>query len=315
MGGVVADRAFSMGLSAEDGVATYVALSSPHNGATLARILTLAIDVDPAGSEALHEIAGALKALGIPLQDITDPAVHDLAEVVPPRPARGVRQVRDRVASDEVVLLPDHEDRRVTDHEVFPELHAPDVGAIVDAASHLNIVGTLGALLAPLSEWQGHGGSLVNASIRGTTEWVIRNVAIPPDTRTPEEKLLALALSVAVAIVVLKVARKLTLVLESGIILGRAIGGAVWAVLPRSDATWWTRAWPALVDNAWTIAEKEVAFELGLITRLNNALDRTFGAAEDDIDEMTAHRVRLKDPRLALVRAMLELAARDLAKI
>ena len=32
MGGAVADRAFASGLSANDGVATYVALAAPHNG-------------------------------------------------------------------------------------------------------------------------------------------------------------------------------------------------------------------------------------------------------------------------------------------
>ena len=33
MGGVVVDRAFSMGLSSADGVSTYLPLASPHNGA------------------------------------------------------------------------------------------------------------------------------------------------------------------------------------------------------------------------------------------------------------------------------------------
>src|SRR5260221_1270004 len=40
MGGAVADRAFSLGLSAADGVATYLPISAPHNVAVLAQILT-----------------------------------------------------------------------------------------------------------------------------------------------------------------------------------------------------------------------------------------------------------------------------------
>src|SRR5262249_9793686 len=66
MGGDVADRAFSLGLSAADGVVTYLPIATPHNGALLADILTAANDVSDEGNEALRDISAALRGVGIP---------------------------------------------------------------------------------------------------------------------------------------------------------------------------------------------------------------------------------------------------------
>src|SRR5262249_11880182 len=54
MGGDVADRAFTLGLSAADGIKTYLPISTPHNGALIAWLLTRADDLSAEGSEALH---------------------------------------------------------------------------------------------------------------------------------------------------------------------------------------------------------------------------------------------------------------------
>ena len=52
MGGAVADRAFAAGLSANDGVATYVALASPHNGSST--LAAAALVLDASGDRALE---------------------------------------------------------------------------------------------------------------------------------------------------------------------------------------------------------------------------------------------------------------------
>lgn len=103
LGGVVADRAFSKGLSAADRVVTYIPLASPHNGSAMARDLCGVGDVDRDYAELLRQVAALL--------DVPDPtaeAICDLARVRPPRPARGVETARLRLVTDPVVLRRDH---------------------------------------------------------------------------------------------------------------------------------------------------------------------------------------------------------------
>lgn len=166
MGGAVADRAFSMGLSAADGVATYIALSGPHNGATLARALRPAIEADP-----LIAIETSVLARSIGQPDPTTPAAHDLASIEhAPREVRGVAQARVRYATDGMVLRRDTYDRRVDVREYMP------------------------ASLA-LSQLEGHGGVLHNEDVRRFVSATIATHAVAEDGRTPLERLTADAVS------------------------------------------------------------------------------------------------------------------------
>ena len=316
MGGNVADRAFSLGLSGADGVVTYQPISTPHNGALIAGILTQADDIGPAGNAILQAISRDLTAAtGVQAHDITKEAVRDLASIPPPHPPRGVVELRQRLASDEIVLLPDHEDRRFDILDRFPALHVPDALAAVGAAAGvgfdlatLNLGGVLQKLLGPLAEFEGHGGSLLNRAIRDTTAFVIRHVALPVDDRSDAEKLLIFALSVGMLALMTILVRGFT----NGLIalLGSNVVVAhVRAHIP--DAVgWWTTSWKSLVEDATTIRDKETAFVKGIVTRVSKALDR-LGLTEDADDE--AGRARIVDPRLAFVRTILGRAAQLLA--
>ncbi len=120
MGGVVADRAFSLGLGAADRVTTYVALASPHNGATAARLLCGIGDVDERSTSLLRAAAARVGA-----PDVTATAVCDLAATTAPRPPRGVDAVRLRLVTDEIVLRDDWADRRADARELLPQKDAP----------------------------------------------------------------------------------------------------------------------------------------------------------------------------------------------
>ncbi|MGH2498571.1 MAG: esterase/lipase family protein, partial [Candidatus Limnocylindria bacterium] len=74
MGGAVIDRALAQGLGAGDGVRTYVALASPHQGATAAQIAATTLAL--AGDESIELRA----ALPIP-HDLASPAIQDLARI------------------------------------------------------------------------------------------------------------------------------------------------------------------------------------------------------------------------------------------
>jgi pimeloyl-ACP methyl ester carboxylesterase len=324
MGGAVADRAFSLGLSSADGVATYLPISAPHNGAVLARILTDANDISDEGNAALRLISERLRAAGLPAQDITSPAVRDLAEPVLPRPPRGVVELRQRLANDEIVLLPDGADRRYDSRDRMPVLNglesvavdilAGNVSAIVGDTAKVTTT-VLGQGLRAVQEVEGHGGSLVNTAIRATTEFVIRNVALPPDDRDLKEKVLAFALSVGVLILMYRLAGGLSNVLVKGVLLGTAVTVPLRAALPGWDA-WWTKSFPNLVHKAAAMAlpeEQSLEIEKAIVTRLRNEVDRLEG--DDEMDPGGRARGSSPDPRIALVRAVLDRAAQVLARL
>lgn len=152
MGGAVADRAFSMGLSVDDGVVTYLPLSSPHNGSFAARALRVGVDLDDTYASVVSALA---QRTG--LHDPTSDAVRDLARPPrAPRPPRGVATVRQRLVNDLFVLRRDNIDRRVDVREYLAGL-----GEIVD----------------------GHGGVVRNAHVQVVVEQTIRAHAVPPDER------------------------------------------------------------------------------------------------------------------------------------
>lgn len=113
MGGVVADRAFSAGLSARDGVATYIALAAPHNGsATLAAsesVLALAGDTS-------LEVRAAFSAKLDPGSD----AAKGLARTRPLPPPAGVTRLDLRMSTDWTVTARDAKDPGVDSRVLIP---------------------------------------------------------------------------------------------------------------------------------------------------------------------------------------------------
>jgi pimeloyl-ACP methyl ester carboxylesterase len=116
MGGAVVDAAFRRGLSAGDNVATYVALASPHDGSTEARIgrpfLTIA-DVFGARTELRAITAGVA-------QDIGSAAAQDLAVIHAGPPPIGVTRLDVRMATDLIVTAPDAWTPAVTSRTLLP---------------------------------------------------------------------------------------------------------------------------------------------------------------------------------------------------
>jgi hypothetical protein len=151
MGGVVADRAFSKGLSGTDRIVTYVPLASPHNGSSLARDLCGVGEVDPAYADLLRHVAGLL---GQP--DPTAEAICDMARIEPPRAARGVSTTRVRLVTDPLVLRRDHAAPYRDMRELLP----------VDP-----------------TEIEGHGGILRSAQARAIVQAAIATQMVPRDDR------------------------------------------------------------------------------------------------------------------------------------
>ena len=108
MGGVVADRAFGLGLSRDDGVVTYVSLAAPHSGSDAARAMTV--------TRALTGGAGAAFREGLLfLQMESDSAaVRDLARARPVPPPVGVTRLDLRESMDVLVTERDARDPGVT---------------------------------------------------------------------------------------------------------------------------------------------------------------------------------------------------------
>lgn len=155
MGGAIADRALSMGLSANDGVVTYLPISSPHNGSLAARALRLGVELDDRYASAVGAIA---RRTG--LHDPTSDAVRDLGRRPrSPRPPR-VATVRQRVVTDLIVLRGDTVDRRVDVREYLP---------------------------GSLPEWEGHGGAVANEHVRRVVQSTLRKHRAPADHRSPVE--------------------------------------------------------------------------------------------------------------------------------
>jgi palmitoyl protein thioesterase len=162
MGGAVADRAFAQEwLSSADGVETYVALSGPHNGATLARALRGPIDADPLVALELSVLARSLGQ-----GDPTSEAARYLARLeTPHRTIRGPVAARLRLATDAMVLRRDTVDRRVETREYLPD--------------------------PSLDELEGHGGVLHKDEARRVVRDATAYHLIVPDERSWLERTLA----------------------------------------------------------------------------------------------------------------------------
>lgn len=149
LGGVVVDQAFAQGLSASDGVATYVALSSPHSGSDAARGVRI---VNAIGDDDALRRAASLGGLGF---ETRSDAVDDLATIRPvPAPA-GVVRLDLRESTDFLVT----------------ERDSVDVGV----PSRV-LRGSL----------DGHGGVLTDASAIDLTLRTIATRRVPPDDRSPK---------------------------------------------------------------------------------------------------------------------------------
>ena len=150
MGGVVADRAFSEGLSSEDGVRTYIALAAPHSGATAARVARTSLSL--AGDESL-ELRAVTAAI---VHDPGGDAVRDLAERRSSGPAAGLARVDVRLATDLLVSGPDSRSAGVESRTFLPSSFA-----------------TL----------EGHGGILQDPAVIDLITTTIATGTPPPDTR------------------------------------------------------------------------------------------------------------------------------------
>ena len=154
LGGVVVDQAFAQGLSAADGVATYVALASPHSGSDAARGVGI---VNAIGDdEALHQ-AASLAGLGF---ETRSQAVQDLATIRPIPAPPGVVRLDLRESTDVLVT-----ERDAADSSVPTRILA-------------------GGL-------DGHGGILTDPSAIDLTLRTIATRRVPPDDRP--QKLIASA--------------------------------------------------------------------------------------------------------------------------
>lgn len=155
MGGAVADRAFSLGLSARDGVATYLPLSSPHNGATFARAVRAGVETDADFAALASAIA---RSLGV--HDPTTDAVRDLARARAPRAIRDLATARLRLVTDALVLRRDSADRRV------------------DVRDHLP---------GSLAQYEGHGGVVQNEDVQRLVRTTIERHELPAEERPGDE--------------------------------------------------------------------------------------------------------------------------------
>lgn len=165
MGGVVADRAFALGLSASDGVTTYVAWAAPHDGAHAAQAMQTTLAVSGPAREDTRAFTTAY------FKEPDSAAVRDLARADPVGPQAGVVRLDLRLATDALVSSGDARDPGVPSRVLLPK--------------------TLGEL-------EGHGGILQSEEAIDLTLATIKTRNVPPDTRG--RVLLASSDSVAVAI-------------------------------------------------------------------------------------------------------------------
>ena len=159
MGGVVTDRAFASGLSAADGVRTFVALAGPHSGADYARAPAFVLPI-------LGPVEDIVRAVGVAAaRDPASDAIRDLAVAQPIRAPAGVARVDASLATDGLVN----------------QFDARDPGV----AQRLYLPATLRELI------DGHGGSLVNRQIGDLVVETVRTHDVPPDRRDPFTRLVA----------------------------------------------------------------------------------------------------------------------------
>jgi hypothetical protein len=150
MGGVVADRAFALGLSASDGVTTYVAWSAPHDGSHGAQALQRTLSFSgPA--------RGDTRAFTISLFGDPDSlAARDLARARATAPPPGVVRLDLRLSTDALVSAVDARDPGVAARVLLP---------------------------ATPRQLEGHGGILESDEAFALTLATIRSRAVPPDER------------------------------------------------------------------------------------------------------------------------------------
>jgi hypothetical protein len=147
MGGVVADRAFGLGLSRDDGVVTYVSWSAPHSGSDAARAMTV--------TRAMTGDPGAAFREGLLWfqMESDSPAVRDLARARPVAPPAGVIRLDLREASDVLVTERDARDPGVPSRILTRAL-------------------------------EGHGGILEDPDAIDQTMQTIVDRRVPPDERS-----------------------------------------------------------------------------------------------------------------------------------
>jgi len=151
LGGNVADRAFALGLSSSDGVATYVAWSAPHDGAHAASVAQAALALSgPARADARDV------AVSVDLHDPESAAVRDLAHIRAAAPPTGVVRLDLRLVTDEFVSSRDARDPGVDSRMLLPIMPR---------------------------DWEGHGGILRNEQALDLTLATIKQKAVPVDDR------------------------------------------------------------------------------------------------------------------------------------
>jgi len=150
MGGAVADRAFAAGLSARDGVATYIALAAPHNGSTTLAAAGAVLDL--AGDSSLE-----VRAAFSPKLDPGSDAAKGLARTRPLPPPLGVTRLDLRMSTDWTVTARDARDPGVESRVLIPS----DLRDIAD----------------------GHGGITRDPEALRLITSTIEARAVPPDRR------------------------------------------------------------------------------------------------------------------------------------
>jgi hypothetical protein len=158
MGGDVVDRAIANGLSATDGVATYISLSSPHSGS--ASLAAAEPVLKQAGDTALE-----LRALLSAKLDVGSAAAHDLAHAKPAPRTAGITRLDLRIATDLAVTSQDAADPGVESRTLLPS----DLGGFID----------------------GHGAITSDPRALDLIMTTIATRAVPPDPRSAPEKKLA----------------------------------------------------------------------------------------------------------------------------
>lgn len=150
MGGVVADRAFALGLSSADGVTTYVSWAAPHSGSHAAQAMQSVLTVSGPARDDTRTFTTAL------FRDPDSAAVRDLARAAPPPPPAGVARLDLRLATDALVSSTDARDPGVPSRVLLP---------------------------TSIDDLEGHGGILRNDEALDLTLRTIRSKTVPPDDR------------------------------------------------------------------------------------------------------------------------------------
>jgi hypothetical protein len=150
MGGVVADRAFARGLSVSDGVTTYVAWASPHNGSGAAEAMQTTLAVSGPGRSDTRAFTTTH------FRDPDSDAVRDLARARAVAPPHGVVRLDLRLATDALVSGADARDPGVASRVLLP---------------------------TSLGELEGHGGILQSEQALDLTLATIKTRSVPPDRR------------------------------------------------------------------------------------------------------------------------------------